>query len=278
MIDKERIGLNRIIAPAMPLKEFFEFAAAVGVNKVELRNDIGKGDPVDNMPPEQAAKMAEDAGVEIISINALQKFNLASVRAGAVSELKALLETANSIGCKAVVLCPNNDPDDARPTAQRLSETAEALSAFGPLFAEAGLLGLIEPLGFSISSLDSLVSAQDCIRESGFNCYRIVHDTFHHYIGPEDQAILGKEYDVSNTGLVHVSGVEIDLPASDYQDEHRVLVGPADRMNSKEQILRLDKFGFAGDFSFEPFSPEVQKLPRDRLAEAVRKSIDFILA
>jgi 2-keto-myo-inositol isomerase len=278
MLDRQRFGLNRIIAPLLGLKEFLEFAASAGISKVELRNDMGSGDAVDNMPPAAAAKMASDTGVEIISINALQQFNLASVRARAISELMALLETANSIGCKAVVLCPNNDPEDARPPAQRMAETAEALSAFGPLFTKAGILGLIEPLGFAVSSLDSLVLARECIGESGFACYGIVHDTFHHYIGPEDRTILGKTYDVSNTGLVHVSGVEIALPAGDCRDEHRVLVGPADRMNSKEQLLLLDRLGYAGDFSFEPFSPAIQKLPPDKLADAVRRSLDYILA
>jgi len=278
MIDRRRFGLNRIIAPWLGLEEFFEFAASVGLRKLELRNDLGSRDALDNMPPAAAAAMAADMGIEIISINALQKFNLASVRAKAMSELLALLETAKSIGCNAVVLCPNNDPNDARATAQRAAETTDALSAFGPLFTKAGILGLIEPLGFAISSLASLVKAQESIRKSGFACYKIVHDTFHHYIGPEDQTILGKAYDVSNTGLVHVSGVEIKLPKGDYRDQHRVLVGPDDRMNSKEQILRLDQLGFAGDFSFEPFSPAIQKLSRDKLAEAVRRSIDYILA
>jgi len=277
MLDKQRFGLNRSIAPSCGLKEFFDFAASVGLRKVELRNDLGSRDAVDNMQPAVAARMAADKGIEIISINALQRFNLASVRAKAVSELLALLEMAKSIGCRAVVLCPNNDQNDARTTAQRAAETTDALSAFGPLFTRAGILGLIEPLGFAISSLPSLVLAQESIRKSGFACYRIVHDTFHHYLGPEDQTILGKDYDVSNTGLVHISGVEIDLPASDYRDEHRVLVGPADCMKSKAQILRLDRLGFKGDFSFEPFSPALQKLNREKLADAVRQSLDFIL-
>lgn len=278
MINRQHFGLNRIIAPAWGLKDFFEFAVAVGINKVELRNDLGTRDAVDDLKPTVAARMAKDMGLEIISINALQKFNLASARAQATSELTALLEMAKSIACRAVVLCPNNDPNDARTAARRAAETTEALSAFGPLFTKAGVMGLIEPLGFAISSLASLVVAQDCILKSGFACYRIVHDTFHHYIGPEDQTILGKAYDVANTGLVHVSGVEIALPFRDYRDEHRVLVGPADRLNSKEQILRLDRLGFTGDFSFEPFSPAIQNLGREKLADAVRQSLDFILA
>ncbi len=276
MIDKRRFGLNRIIAPSLGLEGFFEFADSVGIRKVELRNDIGSRNAVDDLQPAAAAKMAADMGIEIISINALQKFNLYSVREKAMSELSALLELAKAIGCHAVVLCPNNDPTDARTPAQRAAETTDALSAFGPLFTKAGILGLIEPLGFAISSLASLVTTQESIRKSGFACYRIVHDTFHHYIGPDDPAVLGGAYDVSNTGLVHISGVESDLPTADYRDQHRVLVGPADHMNSKEQILRLDRLGFAGDFSFEPFSPAIQKLSRDKLADALRQSIDFI--
>jgi 2-keto-myo-inositol isomerase len=278
MIDRRRFGLNRIIAPSLGLEQFFAFAAALGISKVELRNDMGNSDPVDNLKPAVAARLAADLGLSIISINALQKFNLASARAKAVSELAALMETAKAISCSAVVLCPNNDPGDARPPRQRVAETVEALQAFGPLFTAAGVTGLVEPLGFEISSLNSLVLVQECIARSGFACYRIVHDTFHHFIGPEDEKIFSEAYDVSGTGLVHLSGVESDIPISDYRDQHRVLVGPRDRMKSKEQILRLDRLGYAGDFSFEPFSPAIQNLSRDKLADAVRRSIDFILS
>jgi 2-keto-myo-inositol isomerase len=278
MIDRRRFGLNRIIAPTLPLKDFFAFAASVDVRKVELRNDLGSKDAVDDMKPAAVAQMAADLGLEIISINALQKFNLASVRDRAASELEALLDLARAIHCRAVVLCPNNDPADARPPEQRAAETAKALQAFGPLFTAAGVTGLIEPLGFAISSLESLVLAQECIQKSGFSCYRIVHDTFHHFIGPEDEKIFRGAYDVASTGLCHLSGVEDDLPPGDLRDQHRVLVGPADRMNSKEQILLLDRLGYTGDFSFEPFSPAIQNLNRKKLADAVEKSIDFILS
>lgn len=277
MIDKKRFGLNRIIAPAMGIKEFFEFAASAGVRKVELRNDLGKLNAVDDLKPADAAAMAKDMGIEIISINALQKFNLASARPKAMKELEALLKLAKAIKCKAVVLCPNNDSKDKRSAKQRAIETTEALKAFGPLFTDAKILGLVEPLGFEISSLASLVTAQECIKQSGFKCYKIVHDTFHHHIGPEDQKILVKVYDVKNTGLVHVSGVESGIPVKEFRDGHRVMVGPEDRMKSKEQILQLDELGYKGVFSFEPFSPEVQKLSKPKLADAVKKSMDYIL-
>jgi 2-keto-myo-inositol isomerase len=278
MIDKKRFGLNRIIAPSMSLEEFFDFADSVGIRKLELRNDLDQRNAVDDMKPADAAAMAKDKDIEIISINALQKFNLAPARPKALKELEDLLSLAKAIKCKAVVLCPNNDPNDKRPAKQRAEETVDSLKTFGPLFTGAKILGLVEPLGFEISSLASLVLAQECIKKSGFNCYKIVHDTFHHHIGPDDRAIFSKAYDVANTGLMHISGVEDDIPIKDFRDGHRIMVGPNDRMKSKEQILLLDKLGYKGDYSFEPFSPEIQKLSKQKLADEVKKSIDYILS
>ena len=276
MIDRTRFSLNRIIAPSMVLGEFLGLTVQLGLRKVELRNDLDDRDPVDNMQPSVFARLAAEHGVEVISLNALQKFNLAAVRPKAVEELRKLLDLATAIGCRAVVLCPNNDPGDARDRTQRIAETIDALRAFGPLFQAAGVLGYVEPLGFGISSLDSLVVAQEAIRNSGQSCYRVVYDTFHHFIGPENQSVLGTTYSVSTTGLVHISGVEADIPGDACRDEHRVLVGPNDRMKSKAQIARLDSLGYAGDFSFEPFSPVVQRLGRAELAAAILKSLDYL--
>jgi 2-keto-myo-inositol isomerase len=278
MIDKKRFAVNRIISPSLPLARFYDLVAAVGLTKVELRNDIGGKDPIDGMKSAEAFALAKARGIEVVTINALQKFNLASARAKADSELEDLLELSRAIGCKAIVLCPNNEASDGRSQAQRAAETVEALAAFGPRFEKAGFLGYVEPLGFGISSLASLVVAQEAIRKSGFSCYRIVHDTFHHHIGPDDLTILGKAYDVAHTGLVHVSGVESDIAPAEYRDAHRVLVGPADRMKSKEQMLRLDALGYQGIFAFEPFSPAVQKLGEAELIAALKTSLDYLLA
>lgn len=278
MLDRSRFALNRILAPGLPLAGFYDLARKVGLSKVELRNDLGGRDPIDGLSPREAARLASDRGVRVISINALQKFNLPAARTGAAAELDRLLALAREIGCGAVVLCPNNDAADHRTAARRLDDTAEALAAFAPAFRAAGVVGLVEPLGFGISSLASLLAAQEAIRRSGHAGYRVVHDTFHHHIGPDDPAVLGKAYDVAGTGLVHVSGVEVGLPKDALRDEHRVLVGPGDVMRSREQARRLDALGYRGDFSFEPFSPAVQRLGADELAAAVGKSLDHLLA
>jgi 2-keto-myo-inositol isomerase len=278
MIDKSRFALNRIVSPSMSLSDFFDLTVSLGMKKVELRNDIGKADPIDGLKAAEVARMATDKGIEVISINALQKFNLPEARAKATGELKELLELSKGIGCRAVVLCPNNEASDKRSAAQRAADTAEALAAYAPLFVKAGILGYVEPLGFAISSLASLAVAAEAIRKSGQSCYRVLIDSFHHHIGPDTAADLGSKYPIDMTGLVHISGVEADIAIGDYRDEHRVLVGPGDRMKSKEQIRMLEKLGYAGDYSFEPFSPAVQKLARRDLAAALKTSIDYLVS
>jgi 2-keto-myo-inositol isomerase len=278
MIEKSRISLNRILSPSLSLGDFLDLAASLGLNKVELRNDIGEKDPIDGLAVAEAARLVADRGMQIITINALQKFNLPSSRARALVELDELIGTAKAIGCPAIVFCPNNDSDDSRNALQRADDTVEALKTFGPRLEAAGILGYVEPLGFSISSLASLVVAQEAIKKSGFSCYRVVLDTFHRYIGSKGRAAFEEGYDVSFTGLVHVSGVEADIPLGDYRDEHRILAGPADRMRSKEQISHLDELGYRGDLSFEPFSSAVQALGKSALQAALAKSLEYLLS
>lgn len=276
MIDRNQFALNRITCPSLGLEEFFRLAAEVGLSKVELRNDLPGARIVDGMKPEQALALAERHRVRVITINALQKFNLSSAREKTTRELESMIGLAAAIRCPALVLCPNNDPRDTRNPQTRLDETADALRAFGPLFSARQMLGYVEPLGFAESSLDSVVTAAEAIRRSGFDCYRVVYDTFHHYLGPDTEATIGSAFPVSLTGLIHVSGVTAGLPTESYRDEHRVLPSAADRMHSRGQVRRLIDLGYLGDISFEPFAAEVQRLGRGELKKALQESLAYL--
>jgi 2-keto-myo-inositol isomerase len=286
MLTKKRFALNRIIAPSLGLEEFIRFAAARGLFQVELRNDLpGKpktSDIIDGLKPAEALKIARGEGVRIITINALQQFNLSAKRSACLAELEQLLELAAAIECPALVLCPNNDAADKRTPAQKYLDTVEALHDYGPLFVKYGISGYVEALGFGISSLASLPVVVAAIKASGYGCYRTLLDTFHHYIGPDDGSIfgmdgLGASYELAYTGMAHISGVEDDIPAAQFLDGNRVLVGPGDRTGNKALIQKLDTLGYLGTFSFEPFSPAVQKLPPDQLAKALEASIDYLI-
>jgi 2-keto-myo-inositol isomerase len=285
MLTRKRFALNRILSPSLSLEEFIKFAAARGLSQVELRNDLGgklnTSGVIDGLKPAEALSIARGEGISIITINALQQFNLGSRRFACRSELTQLLELAAALECPALALCPNNNASDIRTPAQKYLDTVEALRDYGPLFVAYGVAGYVEALGFGISSLASLPAAVAAIKASGYGCYRALLDTFHHYIGPDDGSIfgmdgLGAAYEPAYTGLVHISGVEENIPAERLLDGNRVLVGPQDRMGNKDLIHRLYALGYQGSFSFEPFSPAVQQLPPAQLAAALEASFAYL--
>jgi 2-keto-myo-inositol isomerase len=276
MLNTSHIALNRIVYPDVGLEEFFAITAELGLGKVELRNDLPGSKIIDDLAPDHVRKLASKHRIQILTINALQKFNLPANAAKAAQELKGLIELARSIGCLAIVLCPNNDTADTRTAEQSLRDTVAALKAFRSQFEGSGILGYVEPLGFPESSLKSLLTASQAIREVGSGSYKMVYDTFHHYLGPDQAADIEKKLDVSLVGLVHASGVEANLGKGEMKDGHRVLVTADDRMGNVGQIARLIARGYTGDVSLEPFSAQVQHLDRRAFLEAVRKTIDIL--
>lgn len=276
MIKRSKISLNRIIYPKLKLEDFYKFTKDLGLDKIELRNDLPGGKIIDGSTPRQLKELSKKYGVEILTINALQKFNLGAILPETIKELKKLINLSLSIGCKAIVLCPNNDVNDKRNPEDIFKETVKALISFGPLFQDSGMQGYLEPLGFEECSLRSIVTAIKAIQESGYPVYKIVHDTFHHYIGPDTFDTIENDYDISYTGLVHISGVERDIPVEEYRDNHRVLLTEQDRLQNKEQIELLLKLGYSGNISFEPFSQKVQEMEIEKIKTAINNGIEYI--
>jgi 2-keto-myo-inositol isomerase len=271
MLDKSRFCLNRIVCPGLGLESFFRLAGQIGLNKVELRNDLPGGKITDEYSPEEVKAMAGQLGIQVLTINAVQQFNLDPAEDRVYGDVKNMIGTARAIGCQGIVLCPNNDTRDKRTPEAFYRDTVTALKKMAPLFKESGIIGLVEPLGFEECSLRSKETAVKALREAAYSGYQLVHDTFHHYLGPDD------DVQVSYTGLVHISGVEADIPAGQYRDPHRVLVGPADKLKNLEQIKTLLDRGYEGDFSFEPFSDEIHQMDMEELRSSLDASIGFII-
>lgn len=271
MVKLEQIALNRAVYPRVGLDSFFALCAGLGIRKVELRNDLAGG-VLDGLSAERVKELRDRYGMRIVTVNALQNFNLAAELGQRRAELEELLRVSRSVGAEAVILCPTHFPGDRRPPEQAFRETVAALRAFRPYFEASGLAGLVEPIGLKDCSLRSLVEAVRAIRESGGG-YRIVYDTFHHATGPESDQAVREDYDVSYTGLVHLSGVESRAPLAQLDDEARVLLTDGDRIGNLEQVRLLDGLGYRGDYSFEPFAPEVHGMSLPAIKEAVRESV-----
>ncbi|TXT50097.1 MAG: inosose isomerase [Spirochaetes bacterium] len=276
MVEKSRLALNRIACPSLEMGEFFALAEKIGIRKVELRNDIRDGQVLDGLSAAAVVDLASARRLRIVTVNALQKFNLAAKRDVVLRDLDALLQVCASISCPALVLCPNNSPDDTRSTQRRFEEAVEALHCFGPAFKDAGVMGLVEPLGFGISSLASVLTAVKAIKSSGQGCYKVLADSFHHYLGPDSKADLVLASKEGWIGFVHISGVEDSIPKAEFLDAHRILPGPGDLMKSKETVEALVAAGYTGDVSFEPFSKAVQNMDAATLSQALKKSVDWL--
>lgn len=269
------LSINHICAPRLPVPRLLELCAQTGFGGVELRNDLGTTDPLAGVPLSHVVDTAARLNVRIISINALQRCNDASIADQLVGQLRHLASLARDLGGAAVVMCPVNDHADARTPAQRIDETAANLSLFDPVFAEFGVLGLLEPLGFPQSSLRSLQDAGKAIAQAGASHCRVLLDTFHYALGPDTIEELSS-IDPSTIGLVHVSGVTDPRPFEQLTDAERILLTPADRLQNAEQLAVLARTGYRGTISFEPFSPEVQALSDTALERALLQSAALV--
>ena len=269
-----KIGLNRITMPDAPIKEFMKEAKKMGFDGVEVRNDLMGKEILDNIEPEEIKKLSGEIDIELVTINALQRFNdeqrFLDER---YEELDNLVTVAKRAGIKGVILVPVNDQNDKRTYEERMNDTVAALNKFGPLFEKMDVQGLVEPLGFEICSLRFKKDAVKAIKKSNYRgTYSVVHDTFHHYLAQE------KAFFPNETGLIHVSGVLPGKELADITDSDRVLVTDDDVMGNKAQINELIKLGYDGYVCYECFSEAVQKLEKEAFKEKVKESDNLLFS
>ncbi len=246
-----RFAINRISAPRIAFAEFAALCRRLGVDTIEIRNDLPGVELVDGTPAPEIGAIARGQGLAIRSINALYPFDVFDAKLEASA--RSLIDYAVGCGAQALVMCPLNSVADARSAGQRHADLVHALRCLKPLLDDAGLVGLVEPLGFEECALRRKSQAVRAFEEIGAGAsFRLVHDTFHHHLAGEDR------YFPEWTGLVHISGVEDPaLAVNQMRDGHRVLVGAADRLGNAAQLRHLLAAGYAGHASFEPFAAEI---------------------
>lgn len=272
-----KLYLNHIALPALSVVDLLHTSKELGFDGVELRNDIGSGDPLTGLEAAQIRDVAGETGQEIFSINALQRTNDPAIRSELIDSLQAIAKAARSVGAGNIVLCPVNDSDDPRSRDQAFGDLVDNLQVLAPVLEEWGLLGLVEPLGFPQSSLRALSVAFRAIGESGAGCYMGLLDTFHFALGTDDFDDL-RRYPPGKLGLVHLSGVEENIPFEQMLDDHRILVGPKDRLETGRQVAALVGRGYSGPLAFEPFSPVIRETPPAQLLPQLRASAEFVRA
>jgi len=267
-ISNARFCVNRKIAPSLSIPQFFKLVSQLGIHNVELRNDMPGGHVTDDLSGDEVKALARESGIRIVTINALYPFN--QLNEEVLQRARQLLSDAQAVGAESLVLCPLNDG-----TPISAADTISALKTLAPLFADAGIQGLVEPLGFPQSSLRSATQAQTLIREAGVP-FRLLIDTFHHHLFEDAEQTFEQEIDSQQIGLVHLSGVNDPRPVSELTDEERIMLSADDRLRSKQQVERLEKMGYTGLYAFEPFSSVMNSWQEADISREIRNSIQLL--
>lgn len=261
-----RVALNHMAAPGLAWRPFLGLARDLGCVGVEFRNDLPR--PLfDGEEAGVVARAAADMGLRVLALAEVKAFN--DFDDGTLARARDLAATAIACGAEAISLIPRND-GRGLGNGERQANLRLALRELKPVLEEAGLFGFVEPLGFEVCSLRTKAEAVDAMHAvGGEGVYRLIHDTFHHYVAGET------EFFADMTGMVHVSGVSDPKPAvRDLRDAHRILVDARDRLGNLAQIERLADGGYSGPISFEPFAPDV--IGAANPGEGLRASIGFI--
>ena len=261
---KISFALNQIIAPQSSLIDLINLAKSIGVSAIEIRNDIPVN-LIEENRPESIKTLSESNCIRILTVNALQKFNLWNEER--LNELVELCKFSSLAGVEAIVLVPLNDGSVTDDIDQRellgnsLKEIVKVLSDFD-------LLGYVEPLGFETSSVRKKSMVVDEIKKLKTSRLKIVHDTFHHFLAGE------KDFFPSMTGLVHISGVSSEFSNIELNDNHRYLINETDMLGNINQINYFLQSDYKGFFSFEPFAKDLAK--NDNLSNVIERNINYI--
>lgn len=256
MASTINFALNHMAAPRLNSRELIDVASQLGCVGVELRNDLAeKGLTTrvffDGDKPGAIGEYARGKGVRLLGLSEAYGFNRWS---GEMKDkIKLLIDQAKEAGAESISLIPSN-AGTKETDEERLSDLRGALALILPLLDEADLIALVEPLGFTTSSLRRKREAIEAIEAiGGRDRFRLVHDTFHHHIAGET------EFFPEWTGIVHISGVvDPTLALDEMEDRHRVLIDEADQLRNVEQLKTLAGMGYEGAYSYEPFAPVVQ--------------------
>lgn len=259
-------ALNHMTTAKLRYDQVLSLASKLGCIGVEFRNDLPRA-LFDGDAPEKVRSLAKAANLRILGISEVKMFNIWSDARR--EEAAALIVIANELGAESISLIPRCD-GQGLGNGERQANLRVALRELLPMFSEAGLIGLVEPLGFEYSSLRFKAEAMEAIDGvGGRGVFKLVHDTFHHTLAGESALYC------EDTGMVHVSGVvDPNVSVRGMQDSHRVLVDADDRLGNITQLRKLINGGYAGPVSYEAFSPLVHEEPNP--FEAIKTSIEFI--
>ena len=155
-------ALNQILFPEKSFEKFISFYKQLNVKAIEIRNDI-KTNLIKENDPIKIKNICEKNSINILSINALQKFNIWNK--DRENELISLCKYADKANINAIVFVPLNDGSIISQKEQ-IKLLEQSLINIVKILDDFKVIGLVEPLGFKQSSLRFKSSTLNVINNS----------------------------------------------------------------------------------------------------------------
>lgn len=280
MISTDRFCLNRKAAPSIKLDKTVKLVKGLGVPNIELRNDLyGAPDNsqiLDGFSNAEAKDMISSNNINVETINAVGNMDKGSMLQENLKSLKEMLDMTKGLDLKNIIFCPVRSTEDKRSAAERKSEAIANVKKYSKVLKEYNVNGLIEPLGFTDSTLRTPWEAQDIIKESGVDNFKLVADTFHYYLANVTPQLFKEKVDVNYIGLVHLSSVFGNKKREELDDQDRYMLGDADIMKSAELAQMFEESGYKGLYAFEPFSDDLKQWDEAKVKNELLQSIKLV--
>ncbi len=215
-----------------------------------------------------------DAGLEVASINALERATLATgaAREAVLRRCRTLCEWAAALDCPYVVAVPSPLADAPGPD-QVEALTADSLRDLARTAERYGVRVGFEFLGFAGCSVSTLAAARRIVDAVGHPAVGLVLDAFHFYVGGSRWQML-EGLPADRLYVVHLDDAEPG-PRHALTDAHRLLPGDG-VIPLRELVRRLEALGYRGVYSVELFRPEYYRWDPVELARTARAKMEAL--
>ena len=189
---------------------------------------------------------------------------------------KAMLEMCAATGSKVLLVCSST----SRHATQDLDLIAADLKKLAMLAVPLGIKIAYEALSWG-RTVNEFTTSWDVVCRADCPNLGIGIDSFHIFAAKTSLEAI-EELDPSKIFLVQLSDFmwqETPTFEERMTTARTFRVFPGEGVHSEQLadlVLRLDRIGYRGDYSFEVFNDDYQQLPLETVAERARKSATWL--
>jgi 2-keto-myo-inositol isomerase len=244
--------INQDTLRTTPTETFLRISRQAGFEAVEFTIDKIEA-ALENGTLAGIKTLAHELGLETVSINGPENFNLISKRefSELLNRTGKVVDTANQLNCNLLIPVPS-PARKGMSERDAISQTADALGELADYCGNNVKLGL-EFLGMRECSINNLHAAIETIKRVGRANVGLVLDSFHMHISDSRFSDIS-QLERDQVFLVHVNDSEHG-EKNKLTDANRLYPGKGD-IDLAAFTSRLKSIGYDGFLSLELLRPE----------------------